>query len=62
MTIGRVKTGRNKEKLLEFVYQSKNVNIGEMYVKMVKLKMSNLAKRGPIYTDLIAFKLYQVTK
>lgn len=62
LTIGRVKSGKNKEELLRFINESKNVNIGEMHVKMVKLKMSNLSKHGPIYTDLSIFKLGQVVK
>jgi len=55
LTIGRVKSGRNKEILLRFVYESRNVNVGEMKVKNVKLKMSNLSINGPVYTDLAVF-------
>lgn len=57
LTIGRIKSGRNRGILLEFLNESKNVNVGEMDVNVVKLKKSELTKRGPIYSDLAVFRL-----
>jgi 2'-5' RNA ligase len=57
LTIGRVKTGRNREKLLQKINEFKDVKIGEMIVNEIKLKESVLTKKGPIYTDLKCFKL-----
>ena len=57
LTIGRVKYGEQRQILLDFICNNKNVNIGEMIVNEVKLKVSTLTKNGPIYNDLEVFKL-----
>jgi 2'-5' RNA ligase len=57
LTIGRVKSGRNREALLSFIEQNKHVKLGEMDVKLVKLKQSVLSREGPQYTDLKVFEL-----
>jgi 2'-5' RNA ligase len=57
LTIGRVKSGRNRELIINFIKKSRDVNIGEMIVKDVKLKKSILTGSGPVYSDLAVFKL-----
>lgn len=57
LTIGRVKSGKNKEILLRESERLKDVNIGEMLVKEIKLKNSVLTEKGPIYSDLKVFIL-----
>jgi 2'-5' RNA ligase len=57
LTIGRMKSGKNRQFLLHFLYENENVNIGEMDVNEVKLKLSTLTKNGPVYNDLESFKL-----
>ena len=57
LTIGRVKSGRRKDSLLKYINEANNVNIGNMNVKEVKLKSSELTKNGPIYSDLYTFIL-----
>jgi len=57
LTIGRVKSGREKEKLLETIREMKNVKLGRMPVKFVKLKKSTLTEKGPVYADLNVFEL-----
>jgi len=57
LTIGRVRSGKNREVLANFINKLKGVNIGEMYVKNVKLKKSVLTQKGPVYSDLVVFKL-----
>jgi len=57
LTIGRVRSGKNRELLANFINKLKDVNVGEMYVKNVKLKKSVLMQKGPLYSDLVVFKL-----
>lgn len=57
LTIGRVKSGRNRELLVGFIKKFKDVKMGEMIVKDVKLKKSVLTRSGPVYSDLVVFKL-----
>ncbi len=57
LTIGRVKSNKNKEILLKEIEKLKNVKIGEFYVNKIKLKKSVLTKKGPIYSDLKVFEL-----
>jgi len=57
LTIGRVKSGRNREALLKKIEELKHVKLGEMDVKLVKLKQSVLSSKGPTYTDLKVFEL-----
>ncbi|MBU0898997.1 MAG: RNA 2',3'-cyclic phosphodiesterase [Nanoarchaeota archaeon] len=57
ITIGRVKTCKNKEILLHEVKSKSNLEIGEMLVKQIVLKKSELSEKGPIYTDLMTINL-----
>jgi 2'-5' RNA ligase len=53
ITIGRVKSSKNKEKILEIVDRYKNYKFAEILVDKIKLKKSELTSKGPIYSDLI---------
>jgi 2'-5' RNA ligase len=57
LTIGRVRTGLNRDRLLEEINSLKNVKIGEMVVKEVRLKSSVLTRQGPVYKDVKVFAL-----
>lgn len=57
LTLGRVKSGKNRDKLIHMIDLNQNVKFGEMYVKFVKLKSSILNINGPVYTDLKSFEL-----
>ena len=57
LTIGRPRSGRNKEFLLQTIEELKHVKIGEMEVKEVKLKKSLLTPEGPVYSDVAVFSL-----
>ena len=57
LTIGRVKSGRNREALMEKIRELSPVKFGEMDVKFMKLKQSLLTKKGPIYSDVKVFEL-----
>lgn len=52
LTVGRVKAPGNKTRLKEQVQALQDVDIGEMTVASVKLKKSELTRKGPIYTDI----------
>jgi len=53
ITIGRVKTAKNKEKILEIINKYKNTKFSEIKIDSIKLKKSELTPEGPIYTDLL---------
>jgi 2'-5' RNA ligase len=57
LTLGRVKSPINKDYLIKFINENKNVKIGEMNVNYVKLKASTLTKNGPVYNNLAVFNL-----
>jgi 2'-5' RNA ligase len=57
LTIARVKVAKNKEALISLVKEMENVNIGDMMVDKLVLKESELTPVGPIYSNLIEFKL-----
>ncbi len=56
ITIGRVKSAKNKEKILEIIEKYNNINFSEILVDTIKLKKSELTSKGPIYTDLLKIK------
>ena len=51
-TIARVRSGRNRETLIEEVMALEDADFGGFEVRHVKLKRSVLTPRGPIYTNL----------
>lgn len=57
ITVARVKSGRNKDKLLQIVNKYKDTNFLDLEVKKIKLKKSELTKKGPIYTTLEEIEL-----
>jgi len=57
LTIGRVKTGKNKSTLASCIEQLKNLEIGTVVVDSVKLKSSVLMPKGPTYSDMMVASL-----
>lgn len=57
LTIGRVRSAKNKEKLLEIVEKYRDVTFGDCKIDSIKLKKSELTPKGPIYTTLKEAKL-----
>ncbi len=49
-TIGRVRSGKNKEQLIKKITESKDFKFGTMDIKSFQLKKSVLTRKGPIYT------------
>jgi 2'-5' RNA ligase len=56
LTIARVKSSRNKEKLLQIIEKYNDVEFATINVNSVKLKKSDLTPKGPIYTTLKELK------
>jgi 2'-5' RNA ligase len=52
LTVGRVKTARNKDKLLKVIDNYKAVEFTIQKVQSITLKKSDLTPKGPIYTTL----------
>jgi 2'-5' RNA ligase len=52
LTIARVRSGRNKQKLATFLIENANYDFGAMDAKCLRLKKSTLTPKGPIYSTL----------
>lgn len=57
LTIGRMKSAKNKNKVKNIIDEFENIEIGEMVVDRISLKKSTLTPSGPIYEDLKVFEL-----
>ena len=52
LTIGRVKTAKNKQRLLEIIENYVDVEFSRQEINSIKLKKSDLTSKGPIYTTI----------
>lgn len=57
LTIGRMKTAKNKKQVKEVIEEFEEFEIGEMNVDRIILKKSTLTPSGPIYEDMEIFEL-----
>jgi 2'-5' RNA ligase len=57
LTIGRMKSAKNKDKVKSTLEGFGDIEIGEMEVNRISLKKSTLTPSGPIYEDLKIFEL-----
>ena len=55
LTIARVKSGRNKAQLAEFITENANYDFGAIKAECLRLKKSDLTPNGPIYSTLKEF-------
>jgi 2'-5' RNA ligase len=55
LTIARVRSGRNKAQLAEFITENANYEFGAINAKCLRLKKSTLTPKGPIYSTLKEF-------
>jgi 2'-5' RNA ligase len=55
LTIARVRSGRNKQQLAEFITENANYEFGTVNAKCLRLKKSTLTPKGPIYSTLKEF-------
>jgi len=52
LTFGRVKSAKNKEKLLQIIDKYRDIEFASIKVDSIKLKKSELTPEGPIYTTI----------
>ncbi len=52
VTIARVRSGRNKENLVNFVRENKEIEFGTTKIHNLRLKQSTLTPYGPQYSDI----------
>ena len=57
LTLGRVRSGRNKNEMLILLKELEDVEIGEMEVKEIKLFQSKLSSDGPVYEEVFKISL-----
>ena len=57
LTIARIRSGRNTDRLSREVDSLRDVKVGEVRVKEIKLKKSVLTPQGPVYSDVKVFQL-----
>jgi len=55
LTIARVKSGKNKAHLAEFITKNATYDFGTVNAKCLRLKKSDLTPRGPVYATLKEF-------
>ena len=59
LTIGRVKSPKNKDLIYNTLKNNRDFQIGQMNVNKIVLKKSTLTSNGPIYEDLKVFQVIQ---
>jgi len=52
LTIARVKSGRHKAELAEFIVRNESYDFGTIRANCLRLKKSDLTPKGPIYSTL----------
>ena len=55
LTIARVRSGRNKAQLAQFITENTDYAFGAVNAKCLRLKKSDLTPRGPVYSTLKEF-------
>jgi 2'-5' RNA ligase len=55
LTIARVKSPKNKDRLINFVKKNSCYNLGEIKITSLKLKKSDLSQIGSVYTTIKKF-------
>ena len=57
LTVARVRSAKNKDKLLKIIEKYRDIEFFDIKVESIKLKKSDLTPKGPIYTTLKDVKL-----
>lgn len=57
LTIGRMKSGRNKNQVQNKIKKYRDYEVGDMCVRKIYLKKSTLTPNGPIYENIKEFNL-----
>ena len=56
LTIARVKSGKNRDVLINFIKENSGYDFGRIKLKSLKLKKSDLLPKGPVYTTIKQFR------
>ena len=56
LTIARVKSGKNRDILINFIKEKSDYDFGRIKIKSLKLKKSDLLPKGPVYTTIKQFR------
>ena len=56
VTIARVRSGRSKDNLVNFIHENKTKDFGTSQIRNLRLKLSHLTPAGPEYSDLHVFE------
>jgi 2'-5' RNA ligase len=56
LTLGRVRSGRNKNEIIALLKQMESIEIGKMIVDEIILFQSKLSPNGPIYEEVFKIK------
>jgi RNA 2',3'-cyclic 3'-phosphodiesterase len=56
VTIARVRSGKNKDQLVDFIHVNKRKDFGSSKIRNLRLKLSHLTPAGPEYSDLHVFE------
>ena len=57
LTIARIKSAKNKEKLIDLIDKYQNIELQKIKINNIILKKSILTPKGPIYTNLKQIKV-----
>lgn len=57
LTLGRVRSGRNKNDLLVMIRKFEDIEIGKMKVDKIKLFQSKLSPSGPVYKEVFSIEV-----
>ena len=57
LTLGRVKSSRNKTELLVFLRKYEKIQVGKMMIDELTLFQSKLSPKGPVYEEVFTVKL-----
>ena len=57
LTLGRVRSGRNKTELLVFLRKYENIDVGKMMIDKLTLFQSKLSPKGPVYEEMFSVNL-----
>lgn len=57
LTLGRVRSGRNKNELITLLKELEDAEVGKMKVENIILFQSKLSPNGPIYEEVFKFAL-----
>lgn len=59
LTLGRARTGRNKQGLLKKINELETTEIGSMAVNNIVLFQSQLSPKGPTYKEIFSVELHE---